>query len=185
MIGECLQWNDTNCVGTGKGLFHIHLSALGKTTRVPDKWKVDYPLYLMDPIPRIPNPIFLYEMQQLVFDDKNDGGGDNIIDYAQTFRNDLKKLLNLNTSLPSTIQRRKPDMNHFNKRQQRRKNKFKINICEPKYQPLRDELMKVARESSVWIRNEFIQSDDVFVSGNFRSHMEAWMDDPCQGQRGD
>jgi hypothetical protein len=172
LIGKCQKWNDTNCVGTAKGYFHVHLAALGKAP-FPDEWREEYPLYLNDKnMISLPNRIFLYETQQLDFS-SNEA-------YARQFRFDLHDFLNLKQSLPTTILKIKPDYK-FNKRLQRRKNRFKIDICKTDYQPLRDELMKVASLSSTWIRKEFLNSPDVHVSSRpyFEQLLEDWLVDPC------
>ena len=61
------------------------------------------------------------------------------------------------------------------------KTKRKMNICQEQYMPLREELMRVSRLSSQWIRESFVESDDVFVSSPeyFEQAMLQWMEDPC------
>lgn len=41
--------------------------------------------------------------------------------------------------------------------------------------------MGIARPASVWIRNYFIESDEVVVSSPnyFKESLETWMYDPC------
>jgi len=61
------------------------------------------------------------------------------------------------------------------------RDKRKIDICQSQYNHLRQELMQGARESSIWIRERFIKSKDVFVSQSdyFEQALISWMDDPC------
>jgi hypothetical protein len=183
LVGACADWNDTHCVGTAKGWFHVHLATLGKVP-FPQEWKKEYPLYLANhdkdtpPSVVVPNPVFLYESQQLVFDD------DALDHNARQFRTDLQQLLGLNESLPKGMPRTKPDMEHFGKRLQKKKDQHKIKICDAQYQILRDELMSVARKTSVWIRNDFLKSPTVQVSSPdyFRKLLEGWMVDPCESK---
>jgi hypothetical protein len=130
---------------------------------------------------RSPIPFFLYESQQLVFDNNDNNDIDK---YARQFRTDLRRILDLNESLPEVMPRTKPDMEHFGKRLQKKKDKHKIKICDAQYQLLRDELMSVARKTSVWIRNEFLKSPTVQVSSPdyFRKLLEGWMVDPCESK---
>jgi hypothetical protein len=177
LIHACGWWNDTNCVGTAKGWFHVHLAALGKVP-FPEEWKDQYPMYLKQNTSptKVPNPVFLYESQQLVFDDETSNNQN-----ARQFRMELQRILHLNASLPSILPRTKPDFDHFNKRQQRRKDQHKIDICHAKYQPVRTELMRLSRQASLWIRNELLNSPEVQVSSPdyFRELLERWMVDPC------
>jgi hypothetical protein len=97
LIGACADWNDTHCVGTAKGWFHVHLATLGKVAS-PHEWKKEYPIYLANsdtdtdtatPPYVVPNPVFWYESQQLVFDDPY------AANYARQFRTDLQRILGL------------------------------------------------------------------------------------------
>lgn len=57
-----------------------------------------------------------------------------------------------------------------------------IDICERRYSSIRNELLQQAKKTSHWIRNKFIESDDVVVSGKdlFLSSLSSWNEDPCQ-----
>jgi hypothetical protein len=61
------------------------------------------------------------------------------------------------------------------------RDKRKIDICQSQFDNVRDELMQGARESSLWIRQRFLQSPDVFVSNPDFVHQAllSWMHDPC------
>lgn len=181
LIDECEDWTDPHCVGTAKGWFHVYLAALGKVA-FPSEWRTEYPRYLQNVslTKPVPNPIFLYETNQLKFDSK----GTNSTQHSQQFRTDLQRLLGLDSPLDMPMSRAKPDLEHFNARQQRRKDRNKIQICEERFQPLRKALMVIARRTSEWIRNDFLKSPDVVVSSpdHFGSLMERWMIDPCESK---
>jgi hypothetical protein len=174
LIGACYHWNETNCVGTAKGLFHIHLSSLGKVP-FPDQWKRDHLLFFPNTTSRMPNPVFLYESQQL--SDVNQSR-------ARQFREDVRRVLGLDGELPA-IPQSKPDFGHFNPRQQARKDRHKIDICQDLYLPVRTALMKISREASPWIRTSFVSSPDVVVSSPdyFDDLLLGWMDDPCDHRK--
>ena len=56
-----------------------------------------------------------------------------------------------------------------------------IDICDDQHQKIRDVLMDKARKASIWIRDYFLESDDVHVSSRDFVHkkLKDWMDDPC------
>ena len=191
-----MAWNDTNCVGTAKGLFHVHLAALGKILPLSSDLQQRYPQFLKN-VPYMPNPIFLYDSEQLTDTNRT---------RTRQFRDDLLRLLRLlpnsksgarlshehqlqneqllDSLLPDIIPRTKPDFSHFSRREQRKKDRFKVKICQDRYTPIRHELVKNAQEASLWIRTSgFLSSPDVTVSSPdyFNSLLENWMDDPCQG----
>jgi hypothetical protein len=181
LVDECEDWLDVHCVGTAKGWFHVYLASLGKV-QFPQEWRSEYPRYLQNvsSATPVPNPIFLYETNQLNFEDTHNS---TTAHYSDQLRRDLQVQLGLNSPLDMTMSRAKPDMEHFNERQQRRKDRHKIHICREQYLPLRKALMVIARRSSEWIRNDFMKSPDVFVSSPdyFVALMEKWMMDPCEG----
>ena len=74
------------------------------------------------------------------------------------------------------------------------KNGLKINICDDEHIPVRTDLMRIARGSSVWIREYLLDSlssattaggggGGVVVSSPhyFRTLLKDWMVDPCGG----
>ena len=75
----------------------------------------------------------------------------------------------------------KPGKFIYNNKTQQQINQLKINICDNKYQLLRDELLLLAQQSSTWIRTVFINSPTVFVSSKdyFDKLLRQWMIDPC------
>lgn len=166
LIGDldALPWHPNSATGA----FHRYLAHLGKTDLDDEErqllsgfMKQDE---LADEVPLMPNPILLIENRQL-----ND---DNAIRMS-TLRTDIQRYLGLNQELPSTVpeenMRRSPKATSI------------FNICEDQYLPLRSELMHVARNSSIWIRQYFLKSPDVTVSSReyFDELLLSWMQDPC------
>ena len=56
-----------------------------------------------------------------------------------------------------------------------------IDICDTQYSKIRDELLQQTIETTRWIKNKFIKSDDVYVSGKkiFLSALDSFNEDPC------
>lgn len=184
LIDECEDWYDgVDCVGTAKGWFHVYLAALGKVP-FPPEWREEYPRYLQNVSSTtvVPNPIFLYETNQLKFEDTHNS---TTAHYSDQFRKDLQVQLGLDSPLDMAMSRAKPDNSNFNPRQQRRKDRHKIRICNKQYLPVREALMVIARRTSKWVRNDFLKSPDVFVSSpdHFVGLMEKWMTDPCESSQ--
>ena len=174
LIGKCPKYKDYPCVGTMRGLFHAHLAMLGKTNvtkqHPPERVPLGYPAW--NEVQRIDNPVFVYEMKQL--SDRNEAR-------MSRFRQDLQSAIGLKHELFDPP-RFKPDR-HWDDRIQSEKDRLKIDICADKYTPLKAELLEIAKEASVWIRESgFLDNLDVLVSS--RSHFEdiikSWMDDPCE-----
>jgi hypothetical protein len=63
-------------------------------------------------------------------------------------------------------------------------NSKRMDICDPRHDRLRAELMAVPRPASVWIRKYFLSSKDVAVSSPdyFIQVLETWMHDPCENE---
>ena len=57
-----------------------------------------------------------------------------------------------------------------------------IDICNSQYSSIRSELLEQAKKTSAWIRNKFIESEDVVVSDkeHFLSILSSWNEDPCE-----
>lgn len=110
--------------------------------------------------------VFLYDLSQL----------------SETqFRNDLKDFLGLDRDIPpipavDTSGR----FDHISGvRRQTEKNK--IDICDKEHTAIRKALMKKANGASIWMREYFLKSEDVFVSNRkyFESVLKSWANDPC------
>jgi len=56
-----------------------------------------------------------------------------------------------------------------------------IDICDTQYSKIRDELLQQTVKTTRWIKNKFIKSDDVYVSGKdfFLSTLDSFNEDPC------
>jgi hypothetical protein len=151
--------------------FHVFLSRLGKTSMTaPEEleMKQEFPS-LLDPLPpSMPNKVFLYAMDQIA--DKNETRNTQ-------FRRDLQAYLGLKEEIaPLTI---------HNNQGKAKPNKAYIDICDSEYDKLREELLKIARSATIWIRKYFIDSEDVTVSSReyVEEIMESWMHDPCDVNR--
>jgi hypothetical protein len=171
LVGACEDPGQFNCVGTHKGLFHVHLALLGKTNQT--KQLEEQYKGLGGKISPTSNPVFLFDVDQL-----NDA---NVTRNA-IFQRDLQNLLGLKQGLGQPPPRHRPGKVLRPKLQAKRE-KLKIRICDDKYAPLRKELMRIAREASEFIRNSgFLDHPDVRVSS--REYLEhiletRWMKDPC------
>jgi len=56
-----------------------------------------------------------------------------------------------------------------------------IDICDTQYSKIRDELLQQTNKTTRWIKNKFIKSNDVYVSGKdfFLTTLDSFNDDPC------
>ena len=56
-----------------------------------------------------------------------------------------------------------------------------IDICDTQYSKIRDELLQQTVKTTRWIKNKFIKSDEVYVSGKdfFLSTLNSFNYDPC------
>ena len=59
-----------------------------------------------------------------------------------------------------------------------------IDICEVQYASIREELLQQATKTRHWLRDKFIPSEYVTISGRelFLSSLESWSDDPCMSE---
>eukprot|EP00934_Nitzschia_sp_Nitz4_P005404 Nitzschia sp. Nitz4//scaffold29_size155292//77494//78687//NITZ4_002663-RA/size155292-processed-gene-0.288-mRNA-1//-1//CDS//3329546463//5394//frame0 len=175
LVGECTNPRIFSCVGTAKGLFHVHLAMLGKTNQT-SMLESKYASLLGGNITKTRNPVFLFDVDQL---------RDDNITRSTEVGQVLSHLLHGQASSLGPPPRISPGKT-LNERQQKRRDKGKIQICEEKYVPLRTELMTIAREASVWIRTSgFLDNPDVHVAS--RDYLEyilehRWMRDPCDAQ---
>ncbi len=156
--------------------FHDFLSRLGKTPMSSASEKQLLQLGL-ERVKSNVGPVFLYEVSQLSESD-NDGG----VRSAQ-FRTDLRRFLGLQEEIqlpPFPIVDTSgrfdflPGVKH-------QIDSNKIDICQSKHDIIRKVLMEKAKLASTWIREYFLQSDEVFVSSrdHFELILESWMHDPC------
>ena len=153
-------------VSTDESKFHLHLDNLGKTDRSSEEKKILSRGHLKRPrLPKMSNPVFLYDLNQI--SDKNETR-------VNQYRSDLKKYLGLRNDLQPIKSSHTSKNFHF-----------AIDICEDKYGLVREDLMKNAREASIWIRKYFLKSPDVVVSSPeyFNELLETWLVDPCVHRR--
>jgi len=143
--------------------FHTHLAMMGKTALDDDEMSLLEPYLLEDdePLP-MKHPVFLYDVSQPF--DKNETR--NLL-----FREDLSNFLGLTSTL-----------NELTPRASSRNFHYAIDICEDKYQDLREELLKLGKAMSDWFLNYFLKHDDVTVSspGHLREIIATWVNDPCE-----
>jgi hypothetical protein len=170
----------------------------------------DYKQWVHDPPRYAPNPVFLYDTQQLLDDDDDDDHHDNTTTAtvstttttttttttnadgsrtrARQFRHDLHHFLGFHPTheLPPVLHYSPGTTRRFNATEQARRNALKISICDVKHGILREELMEIAQQVGPWIRDYFLKSPDVVVSSPdyFVSHiLESYQHDPCLSAR--
>jgi hypothetical protein len=117
------------------------------------------------------NPVFLFDLNQL--GDANETRND-------LFRKDVTKFMGLQEELPA-LPHHKPGIKRP-KFEQKLRDAMKIDICEAEYKPVRQELMKLSRNTSWWLRHVFLNSPTVFVSSRvyLEEILHSWMVDPCE-----
>lgn len=168
------------CISGSQGVcawrasFHDFLSRLGKTPMSSTSEKELLQLGIA-PLKTKVGPVFLYEVSQL-----SENGDDGGVRSAQ-FRTDLKKFLGLQKDIHPFQHVDTSGRFDYLAHVKRQVDQNKIDICKTEHDVIREVLMKKARASSKWLREYFIQSDEVFVSAreHFVSILESWMYDPC------
>lgn len=120
------------------------------------------------------NKVFLTELSQ--FQDTDE-------ERKATLRSDLAGFLGLKHTFDQEAPHFVPGMK-WSAESQAIRDSRKIDICEEQYRPLREELMKGSRETSVWIRTFFLASKEVYISSPeyFDQIMRDWMNDPCEDE---
>ena len=174
LIGPCTKEKKGVC--TNRGLFHLFLAKLGKsnmTSPLEEKMMNRHKRMFRNgpPTPQsFPNKTFLFTTEQL---------GDVDEMRMDVFGRVVQEFVGFRRAMPPIVHW-KPGKTWDNATQAE-KDSRKINICDHKYKELRDVLMDISREASEWIRNYFIESEDVVVSS--RDYIEqilgTWMHDPC------
>jgi hypothetical protein len=175
LIGRCVAGMYHVC--TEKANFAKYLLRLGKQpkrqqpTALQQSIVNHYPhaSYNITAVPHVPNPVFLFDVQQLHR-------------ATPTFARDVQMFVNVTTALPKLVEHARPGMTYDDADVQLHKDKLKIHICHDEYRPLRTELMRLSRQTSEWLRAEFLHAPDVFVSSRLHLHeiLLKWMDDPCE-----
>jgi hypothetical protein len=151
-----------------KGLYQVHLAMMGKTNLsnpmeaslvrpyVPEKdWNTS--------IPHMSNPVFVYEVSQPFESDPT---------RKQEFRDTLGNFLGLSTPLNHEIESRdEPSPNYH----------FAIDICDEKFDQLRQELVDLGSAAGTWILDYFLDLPEVTYSspGRLKELIRTWAVDPC------
>ena len=178
-------------VSTRSGEFHKHMAYLQKTP-LKSREELSYILPFLDtrvkrdqrlleklsdptynPKLNFSNPIFFLEISQL--SDKNESR-------SKIFRQEFANFLGLPRELPPVPKIRPNDRSNSSSGKDLNRKQRMINICDHEYSPVREELMHISRNASLWFRKFFMKSEDVFVSS--RQYLESifandWMRDPC------
>jgi hypothetical protein len=164
MIGPCSKAMAGVC--TDDVRYMDHLSIFGKTKLVdPEELKLLSHESTHRQVQKLENPIFLYEISQM--EETNPT-------YSMQFQEDLKSYLGLRMPLVPLKSSRKKRKNNPYKQ-------LEINICDPQYKDVHNELMSIARNASIWIRDYFEPLPEVHVScpEHFHELLLEWMIDPC------
>ena len=185
LIGECMQDMDPSeraihqakvgsfdrGVCTDLARYHVHLSLLGKTNVTEPRQDRLLGPRRVTMASRAPlhHPVFLYEAEQL--SDSNEGR-------FRQFKFDLEQYLGLPEPLglpPGS------DSDEANSNPHKH---FPLDICRPKYNRLRAELLRHGAAASTWILDYFLDLPSVHVSSPeyFRTLLQSWHVDPCLAQ---
>jgi hypothetical protein len=92
----------------------------------------------------------------------------------------MQQFMNFSHTMPPLVHH-KPGHQH-DAETQALLDRYKIDICDALYDPVRTVLLQHAQTTSIWIRTYFLKSPDVFLSSrdHFEKLMMSWMEDPCQ-----
>jgi hypothetical protein len=172
--GSCPQ--GILCVGRAR--FHLFLAQLGKTSLDEEerKWlpfaEDENIIWKKNHHVKLPNDIFLYETSQLT-DTQNQTR-------AELFWEDVAGFLNFPYKIPHDIHST-PGKTLSDPKKQEKRDKRKIDICDPLYEELRKPLMEYAIQISYWVCEYFVKSNGVFVSSpeHFCKILKGWRQDPC------
>jgi hypothetical protein len=192
LMKKCGGPFDINCVGTYKGLFHLYLAYLGKTNQTA-QLQQQYPSVWNERIvTMIPNPVFLFDVQQLNdamtykvlskntttttttlrvgvdhtndINDYDDDSSTRQQKRGAQFRQDVQTILQLEYPL-GPPPRMIPGKKWDDSNLQRKRDEQKIDICQDEFIPLRTHLLEISRQASVWIRTSgFLNAPTVHVS---------------------
>ena len=149
---------------------HESLALLGRTAlESTEQALFQQPIHVND---TTKNPIFLYEIRQLDHFQSNLTQRNQ--DELPLFWSDLSQYLGLNE--PARPQRFQKEEHPY---------PIVLNICESRYDGLRRILIENGRVSAKWIREYFLDADNVIVSDRpyFESLLDTWSADPCLGRR--
>lgn len=171
LVGRCLGGMFHTC--TEKANYAYYLLRLGKQVQLPNHeysemeedivghYRKQY--YNLSAVEYMPNPVFLYEITQL-----------------PTLAPALESFLGLKTPLPP-LPHVKPGL-EWHAEIQEQKDSLKIEICDDEYERVRQELLRLGKQSSEWIRTVLLHSPDVVTANRteFEELLDAWSQDPCE-----
>ena len=185
--GPCGSEHIATC--TYNAYFHLFLAQMGQTALTePERAllrhydvnnhnePLPYNLTVMDP--PLMRSVFLYDQNQI------DGRKEPEI--AEIFRRDMTSYLDVSPMLPSLKQA--TQKTYENKTETAEEEEHRnlieaklIDICQPEFNDLREELVKVGTDAADWILNYFAPLPNVFVSSPdfFRKTLEEYKEDPC------
>ena len=114
----------------------------------------------------VPNPyqVFVYHLEQI--SDKN-------ITRSQIFKNDFQEYLHLKTPIAEWPQNK---VFHETFPEE-------MNICDEKFRELRKDILVNARIASSWIKDRFLDSNDVVIGDsleNFIGILNSWSSGICE-----
>ena len=152
-------------VSTNMARFDLYLKQLGKTNMTTTQLQefVGMPHMAVRPNNF---KIFLYSLDQMKDKDES---------RSTVFREDLQRYLQLKNPLPpfghENLNNFVGDNAHLET----------IDICEHRYDVVRQVLVEHGQKMETWIRKEFIKSSDVVVANekHFLETIRSWRSDPC------
>ena len=176
LIGRCFPDRMNTC--TEKGNFAYSLLWLGKTNQPPrpmspvvEKIVGHYQRlwFNTSEVPYLPNPVFFYHVEQMQ-------------ESPEALARDIKALLGLDGDLPP-LPHRKPGLDIVDEVVRQEKERQKINICDPAFRAVRNDLIRIGTLGAQWLEGELLPlSTTVHVSdpNGFRNILRQWSKDPCR-----
>jgi len=174
LIGRCMKGMRNTC--TEKGNFASNLLRLGKHLEggprlstpteeaIVGRYKREW--YNVSEVPIVPNPVFLFELNQL---------GDSDESRIEILQKDVQQFLGLEEELPPPVHH-KPGI-QWNETIQKIKNAKKIDICNQDYKPVRRDLMRIARLNAQDTRRLYQESERLRIVARLLPTVVGFLDD--------
>lgn len=165
LISHC-NANHHTCTANAK--FHLQIAKALRRTPMTSEREVELLGEIVDSsTTKLSNSVFFFEFSQL-FDP-------NEIRNVQ-FRQDFSDFLGLNQSFPAAS-----NISRENKTS-RMGEQHRINICNDEFANIRELLMRHAKNIAAWIREFFLDCEDVVVSSReyLNELLETYIYDPCE-----
>jgi hypothetical protein len=179
-IWDFLIWRHS----LGRTEYHANLIHLGKSNltsshewkMIPRNKRFTMRKENIGAYPPSANPVYLYETAQL--SDMNETR------IAQVLL-DLQRFLGMSQPLLDPPLHYSPGKKQSDQEKQRLIDSKKVDICEERYEQIRNKLIKIGAMAQEWILMHFLQSPDVYVSNpdHFREILEGYKRDPCLERR--